>query len=309
MAWGGGAGLNYGQENYFSGSQHGQSLTEAQKLDAYRRLMGRDLNLFDDASYRQTGGGFNGAGSTSLEQYRNLFEPVMARGGRFGTPTGEYQLRTAQGRPSWGNAANSNQARADALRAQLISQAYDDAIKRNLFSQTTASDEDYQKHLQEVGFEGRPGVDKWIQRRNNLTGETDWVLERDTHRESNFYRRNKDAIITGGAGVLGFALGGPAGAMAAASLANTTRDIYKARDEHRRVRMANEDFNNDLRRQQQQDQPEGGNLFRSAGEGVVEYATKDVANRRKGTYVKGKGGAGKSDSLWESEPVEVKGAR
>lgn len=132
-----------------------------------------------------------------------------------------------------------------------------------------------------------PSSGQWDRRYNYTTDEMEWI-QKDP---SNFWKANKDELIRMGGAVLGTILLPGAGTMLGAQLAGTARDIYKMRDARR-------DFKSDKRQafadlvehEKEVDaynyQHRGANLFRSGGEGVVEYATKDRTNKKKDQYIR-----------------------
>lgn len=253
---------------------------------AYERLMGKAYNpLKDDFN----AGAWKNLGNDDLTAYRNLFEPVTAGGGfRGGTPTGEYKLKADKAGKGFGAGfAQTNAQKELQLRQQLMGSAYEDALTKNLFTQSRDITAEKLKELGDAGF-SKEGIQQyWTKLHNNLTGEDQYAKDYDREEESNFYRRYKKQIIQGGAGVLGFALGGPAGALLAAQLAGTARDIYEARKNRREAIDEKRDFENATLQAEALYGPHGANLFRGAGEGVVDWSTSDVdRNKRKDTYVR-----------------------
>lgn len=139
-----------------------------------------------------------------------------------------------------------------------------------------------------------PPPGRWDRRYNYVTNEMEWIPKES----SNFWRANKDELIqVGGAlagGIVGSivpGIGTVYGASLGRSLAKTGRDIYKTRQARRDVRDAKRDWDYQqalLADEEAKYGPKSGNLFKNAGEGVVEWATKDVErNKRKGTYERG----------------------
>lgn len=271
------------RQQYGSQSEYGKSLSSDQKLENFKKLTGNDLNLFDS---KQFNGGFGLAGQDQdYKAYMNLFDPVKTGGGfngRGAKATGEYTLK-ADTKGKWGGGSD-NAAMAQKLKDALTNKAYDKAVG-DLYETGDVSAEEASK-LGPADF----GM-KWEHRTNRLTGETETIQDKDQPRESNFWRRNKEnAIRAGGAiagGVVGSivpVIGTAYGAAAGASLADTTRKAYAARADRRKILDLKRDWENDPRNQPWQ--PTGGRLYQSAGEGVVEYNTKDVEKKKKGTYLK-----------------------
>jgi len=269
-----GTGL-WSSESSLYGQQYAKGKSSDELLEAIKKLSGED---YDPLTSK---GGFDRFGRSAQAQYRNLFEPV--RQGKFGGGTGEMKLKAGHG----GRFGADNAKRAATLREQAIRDAFHRAVGGgNLFSNADLTQDELAAISQETGYGGKQGVDKWVKRTNKLTGETETVLARDRDRESNFYRRYKKPILQGGAGLLGFLVGGPGGAMLAASLAGTARDIKVARDQRREVRDARRDWENEQRSMESLYQPEAGNLFRASGEGVVEYATDDISKKKRDQLVR-----------------------
>ena len=269
-------------KGYGSNSEYGKGLDLAKKLEHIKLLTGQDYDPLKSQSYDKLG-------RSAESQYKNLFEPVQAKGGfgKRGVETGEFQLKADApiGKGFGGGfKKQTNASLADSLKNQAITEAYDKAIQ-DVYETHDLSKEDAAKYgMNDYGM-------KWVSKKNRLTGETEVTQDKDDPRESNFYRRYKDNIITVGGGILGGILGsivpgiGTAyGAMAGAGLAKSTRDAYKARAARRKIHDLKRDWENDPRNQPWQ--PTGANLYQSAGEGVVEYATKDVEKKKKGQYVR-----------------------
>lgn len=130
------------------------------------------------------------------------------------------------------------------------------------------------------------GGNKWDRRYNYANDEMEWKKKED----SNFWTANKRELIQMGAMTLGGVLLGPGGMMLGRSLAQTGMDIHDARKARRAARADRRDFNYE---QAQQSAAEDearranmGNLFRSGGEGVIEYATKDLSSKKRDQYVR-----------------------
>jgi hypothetical protein len=130
------------------------------------------------------------------------------------------------------------------------------------------------------------GGNRWERRFNHVTGEMEWLEKED----SNYWKANKNELIQMGAMTLGGLLLGPGGMMLGKSLADTGRNIKVARDVRR-------DIQHDKRQWEYEEGQEAaaqeaarranmGNLFRSGGEGVVEYATKNLAGKKRDQYVR-----------------------
>lgn len=142
--------------------------------------------------------------------------------------------------------------------------------------------------------EAPPPGGRYDRRYNYANDEMEWIQKEP----SNYWKANKDELIQLGGtlagGIVGSivpVIGTAYGAMLGRSLAKTGRDVYKVRQARRDVRNEERDWNYQQALQSQEAErygPQSGNLFRNAGEGVVEWATKDVErNKRKGTYERG----------------------
>lgn len=134
----------------------------------------------------------------------------------------------------------------------------------------------------DVGATPPPGG-QYDRRYNYATDEMEWI-EKDP---SNFWKANKRELIGMGGALLGMLVGAPG---LGYGLATSARDIYKSRDDRRDLRSDRRQWNYDqaLQAQAEEDarRANTGNLFRSGGEGVVEYATKDLSKKKKDQYVR-----------------------
>lgn len=277
------------QQQYGSQSEYGKGLSADQKAETFQKLTGNDLNLFDDDVAKMFSGGFGKRGKDYTD-YRNLFEPVKTRGSKMGRETGEYKLKDKVSRLANSvklGMASRFEGRADALKEKLINKAYDKAL--NDAYEVGDVPPEKAAELGEAGY----GM-KWEYRTNRITGETEIIRDKDEPRESNFWRRNKDTAITAGGGIVGGIIGSVVpgigtvyGAQAGAALAKSTRDAYKAREDTRKVKDWMRDWENDPNNKPWEPTP--GHLYQSAGEGVVEYDTKDIEKKGKKAYVKESG--------------------
>ena len=242
-----------------------KSKSEEDRLKDYAKLSGADfdVNKYADEHMNAKLGQSLGA------QYKLAMGQSKGIGGGFMRP-------------------KVNMDQANALRSQMANQAYTDAINSNLFSQERVTDEAKLKELGDAGQnEKGGGANYWIKLHNNLTGEDSYDRDYDEKDESNYWRAHKRNIIMGGAGAVGFLLGGPALALTAASLAGAARDAYAARVERRKLQDAKRDWDNEQLAEAAANAPQYGNLFKSAGEGVVDWNTSDVdKNKRRDTYVR-----------------------
>lgn len=202
--------------SYGSNTEYGRRLSSDQKLNLFKKITGRDLDL--------------------------------------------------AGLPSYG-----------AQRDQWISNMYDQSLKA-AYDTHDLSQEEAAKYGTQA-----PGT-RWASRYNRITGETEIIA--DKQGESNFWRKYKKPLIQLGGGVLGFLVGGPTGAVAGANLAGTIRDAYAARVDKRKYKDYKRDWENDPNNQPWE--PTGGHVYQSAGEGVVDFQTKDVDKKRKEAYVEKK---------------------
>lgn len=162
-----------------------------------------------------------------------------------------------------------------AQRDQWISDMYDQSLKQALIT-SDLSDEEAYKH----GIE-QPGT-HWANRFNRITDQNEVIADKNGD-DSNFWRKYKKPLIQVGGGVLGFLVGGPSGAVAGANLAGTIRDAYAARVDKRKFKDWQRDWENDPRNKPWEPTP--GHVYQSAGEGVVDFQTKDVDKKRKQAYV------------------------
>lgn len=131
-----------------------------------------------------------------------------------------------------------------------------------------------------------PPGGQFDRRYNYSTGEMEW-LEKTP---GNFWKANKRELIQMGAMTLGGVLLGPGGMMLGKSLADTGMGIYDARKARRAIRDDRRDWEYEMGQQAAAEeaakQANMGNLFKSAGEGVVEYATKDLSAKKRDQYVR-----------------------
>jgi hypothetical protein len=267
-----------GYQDFQTSSEYGKGLDVAGLAANLKKLGVEDIT-----KYVHRGPGAMG-GSNLQNYFQSLTNQEPA------SPEGDQQNPPLHGFVKGGGGARAQESRQRSLDSTL-KQAYDAAVQRNLYKDLDYTPEEFKANAEaHGGYEGTKDWDKWTHRENQLTGEQDWVLQRDRPTESNFYRRYKKQIIQAGAGVVGFALGGPAGAISAASLAGTLRDAYAARVDRRKVRDAQRDWKNHRDRDEAAAQAaldaKKGFIYRGAGEGVVDYATKDKTNLKKDTYVR-----------------------
>lgn len=130
------------------------------------------------------------------------------------------------------------------------------------------------------------GGNRWDRRYNYTTDEMEWVAKKP----SNFWKANKDELIQMGGALVGSIILPGYGTMLGAQLAKTGRDIKKARDARRDIRDDRREWAYEQAVAESEAEAERrrnmGNLFRSGGEGVIEYATNDLSKKKRDQYVR-----------------------
>lgn len=131
-----------------------------------------------------------------------------------------------------------------------------------------------------------PGKGQWEKRYNYVADDMEW-LEKTP---GNYWKANKNELMTMAAMAAGGLILGPGGMLLAKSLTDTGKGIYEARKGRREFQDQKREFDyaqaQEAQAQEDARRANMGNLFRSGGEGVIEYATKDIGSKKRDQYVR-----------------------